>query len=828
MQRWKNRAIEPLEPRHMLTIPYGAMPNDTAEFLLGDVMVNVVFMESDGTLDQDLEDWTPASIAATKAKITEGVQWWSQLLAQQESAHELNFIFDFTFADTPVQTGYEPIDRPSNDYRLWAEDFLDAAGANTDENLATDIRAFNHQQRVNNDTDWAFTILVVNSESDENGRFATGGDFSLGFAFPGGQFMVLPSTRPASSFAHETGHIFWAHDEYAGSTDYTASRGYYNTQNLNATDGHPNPTERVDSIMATHQVAFDDFAISESAKEMLGWRDSDDDGIFDVLDVPLSLSGSGRYDAETESYRFIGEASVNTLPNENPSGLGNDITINEVTAIEFSIDGRAWRTAETFSDHSISFDITLTEIPSDVGFIEFRAIDSRSGVTSKIFTGQFDRAMQTDVAGISGFAFDDRDSDGTFDSDELGIAGLEVTLANADGSPIRRGSIDPDRFELESIIDTEAIGVSAIGSDLVSNDVFARNAATRSTGVRVFGSETTAGPRTTWSADRMIRFDFATPISQLRIDAVADTDLDVGRVEIYDANDQLIARSTTQALMRGEFETIHLVSDDSSIAYALAMGHADTAIRFDNLQLGPDTQTTTDALGAYSFEGLQPDDYLVQIQNQDDRTPTDPNERVQTVTHAAGATTTDVDFGSRVTATLTWTNPENHLDVSGDGLVIPQDVLILVNAINDGLTGELADIPGVDEAPPYYDVNGDGFLTAGDAIWVINYLNSQADGGSQDSEPAEGEMVFFGDVDVVDTTESTALADAEPATAVSPSSVSADPIPFVGPVRLGGRVVDELFAGDRLFDQPQPSQHNGLIGDEDVLESAIDRTFSSV
>ena len=36
--------------------------------------------------------------------------------------------------------------------------------------------------------------------------------------------------------AHETGHIFYALDEYRGGDPYSASSGYYNTQNRNATD----------------------------------------------------------------------------------------------------------------------------------------------------------------------------------------------------------------------------------------------------------------------------------------------------------------------------------------------------------------------------------------------------------------------------------------------------------------------------------------------------------------------------------------------------------------------------------------------------------------
>ena len=44
--------------------------------------------------------------------------------------------------------------------------------------------------------------------------------------------MVVPSSRPSSSYAHETAHEFWALDEYKEGVqqpNYTLKRGYYDT-----------------------------------------------------------------------------------------------------------------------------------------------------------------------------------------------------------------------------------------------------------------------------------------------------------------------------------------------------------------------------------------------------------------------------------------------------------------------------------------------------------------------------------------------------------------------------------------------------------------------
>ena len=66
----RNRQLgfELLEARRLLTAPHGAMPQDLAEYLLGSTVVTAVFFESDGSLDESTEDWTPTLIEETKTK----------------------------------------------------------------------------------------------------------------------------------------------------------------------------------------------------------------------------------------------------------------------------------------------------------------------------------------------------------------------------------------------------------------------------------------------------------------------------------------------------------------------------------------------------------------------------------------------------------------------------------------------------------------------------------------------------------------------------------------------------------------------------------------
>ena len=103
-------------------------------------------------------------------------------------------------------------------------------------------------------------------------------------------------------------------------------------------------------------------------------------------------------------------------------------------------------------------------------------------------------------------------------------------------------------------------------------------------------------------------------------------------------------------------------------------------------------------------------------------------------------TYTVVDAGG-LTATATvsievrpaWQNPNDPLDVSGDGVPSPLDALIIINFINSNGSVPLDEAPALGGDP--IDVNGDGFASPLDALLVINLLATQA----ADAAQAEGE-----------------------------------------------------------------------------------------
>lgn len=77
-----------------------------------------------------------------------------------------------------------------------------------------------------------------------------------------------------------------------------------------------------------------------------------------------------------------------------------------------------------------------------------------------------------------------------------------------------------------------------------------------------------------------------------------------------------------------------------------------------------------------------------------------------------------------------WQNPANSLDVTDDGLVVPLDVLTLINELNNRTiidrNGRLP-VPATPGPPPFLDPNGDDLLVPLDVLQVINAFNNDTE-----------------------------------------------------------------------------------------------------
>ena len=84
--------------------PYGAGFYDTSEFLLGDISVAVIFVESDGSIDPQTENWSSSRESQCVSEIQNGLNW----ITNQNPDANLSFTYHYYYGRTNLnaQTGY--------------------------------------------------------------------------------------------------------------------------------------------------------------------------------------------------------------------------------------------------------------------------------------------------------------------------------------------------------------------------------------------------------------------------------------------------------------------------------------------------------------------------------------------------------------------------------------------------------------------------------------------------------------------------------------------------------------------------------------------------
>ena len=371
---------------------WGANQYDTSAFMAGDIVVSVVFIESDGTIDRSTEDWTSTEISKVITYIKRACNWWEDMWDAQGYIGELNFFLDLTHAYTPFQSSYEPISRTVvNEDKLWISEYLYTQGYSGSKNEMQ--YKYNNDLISENNSDFAFTIYVVKADNDGNHKFADNYHAYTWGAYSGYSqtYVTLAYSDyydyyTESPFAHEIGHIFGAADEYPGQGKYTDIGGYYGVQNTNATDGNPHPENIVISLMNNSiQNAYKQMTSSQQSLEMIGWRDSDNDGIIDVLDAPISISNfSSNLQVNNSQYTFSGMFTVEKIKNYNGKKA---ITINSVDrlAYRYGTTGE-WFYVNTSDWGEESKNITYTfNLPTD-SVLQWKVIDSDGTTESRIYT----------------------------------------------------------------------------------------------------------------------------------------------------------------------------------------------------------------------------------------------------------------------------------------------------------------------------------------------------------------------------------------------------------------------------------------------------------
>jgi hypothetical protein len=212
---------------------------------------------------------------------------------------------------------------------------------------------------------------------------------------------------------------------------------------------------------------------------------------------------------------------------------------------------------------------------------------------------------------IQGQKWNDLDGDGVFDAEEPTLPGWTIYIdANANGMlDLGATHVEPDDYAAGAVLNDVAPGAILSVAEYAGVNVVAAVAANAaSTGTSVIASSVT--PQ--WFDGHSLRIDFDAPTAFVSIDAISDDAMDRATLSAYASDDTLLATYNTASLAAGNAETMFIDRPTSDIAYVIATGLGLEAIHLDNFLFGRDERSAvTDATGSYSFDNLQPGNYLV-------------------------------------------------------------------------------------------------------------------------------------------------------------------------------------------------------------------------
>ncbi|MDZ4779367.1 MAG: hypothetical protein SGJ19_03840 [Planctomycetia bacterium] len=376
-------------PAASASLPYGAEYMDQSAFALGTFALNVVFVESNGAIDPNQEDWSGQQLDLVREQIDLAVDFWEGQTAGYHPNARLKFTVDYANDGVPLETRYEPITRPGtlSSAKTWSNDAL--SGLLYEGFPVHDADTLNEIGRLEHGANWATTVFVVNDAVDDDNRF-TNGQFA--FASIGGPSIVMTYgndgwgiERFHRVLAHELGHTFFALDEYEESrVRNTVYSGYLNGVNGNA---ERNGSGQIIPAPQPHALMLDNsLAMSQFTKVQVGHVDSDGDSIPDILDSPPVLKNVlTEGDSDSGWFRFRALAEVTAIPNLNTYNLtlsssGAPMTINWIDGAEYRLDLGDWipfaAADGEFGDYVEGLDLLVDSIPRGEHLLHFRARNS--------------------------------------------------------------------------------------------------------------------------------------------------------------------------------------------------------------------------------------------------------------------------------------------------------------------------------------------------------------------------------------------------------------------------------------------------------------------
>lgn len=181
----------------------------------GTVAVAVFLMESTGSIDPNTYNWTQDDQNFAIAQVIDGLNWWVDQSRAFGLARPLQFtLVPYLPNDPACQIPYEPILHPGTDSNLWISSVMNNIGA-TQGDIASRVGAFDQVLREQYHADWAFSIFMVYNPLPAPSAYTDG---RASWAYIGGPYTSILfrsfGWQLARIISHESGHIFYACDEY--------------------------------------------------------------------------------------------------------------------------------------------------------------------------------------------------------------------------------------------------------------------------------------------------------------------------------------------------------------------------------------------------------------------------------------------------------------------------------------------------------------------------------------------------------------------------------------------------------------------------------------
>ena len=203
--------------RSLLGLHSQVEPNffDNSNVMDGTVAVAVFLLESNGVTDPNLYNWSQNDENFAIAQVIDGLNWW----VDQSRAFNLSRPLQFTviphYANNPAcQIPFEPTLRDARSTNFWIEAVMNNLGV-TAGDVFVRVASYDRLIRDQNRANWAFTIFIAYNPPPTNTSLLDG---RASWAYLGGPHVNLLfrsyGWTLSQVVSHETGHIFYACDEY--------------------------------------------------------------------------------------------------------------------------------------------------------------------------------------------------------------------------------------------------------------------------------------------------------------------------------------------------------------------------------------------------------------------------------------------------------------------------------------------------------------------------------------------------------------------------------------------------------------------------------------